>query len=214
MEMMRRFYLVGVSVVILPGSMVQLALAALFALLYTAILVQAQPYSSRSDNYMALVTSISIVIILVISMILKLVVLVETPSIKAVMAPRQQDIFHVDGGSLIALFTIAVFTVFFFVGLLVAGQTAAEKRYRLNHQWVQQLRRLRYQRSGEVVVAKKLSTDSQFHVFLSHVCNIPSAIRTSVVNTHSPPTPLSLSLTTSVRILAGQGALDRIKCVS
>eukprot|EP00966_Prymnesium_polylepis_P120160 2776615-Prymnesium_polylepis.1 len=53
-EMLRRFLLVGVYVV-MPyhqGSMMQLALAALTAIIFLMIQAQAMPYRSTTDNYL------------------------------------------------------------------------------------------------------------------------------------------------------------------
>lgn len=168
MEMFRRFVLVGIFVVVLPGTMLQLALASLFSLLYTAILLQAQPYLTTGDNVMALITSVSICVVFLVCIFLKLTALVETESIKGVMAPRQQDVFYVPSMALIYVFGASVFTAFGFVGLLAMFQTAAAKRRRVQDDWSQQLRRLRYENSGKVVQAKDLPENQQYHVFLSH----------------------------------------------
>ena len=53
MEMVRRFLLVGLFVIgpYHPGSMMQLAVAALTWIVYLVAQAQAMPYRSQSDNF-------------------------------------------------------------------------------------------------------------------------------------------------------------------
>ena len=53
MEMLRRFVLVGVFVIVRPGSIEQLAWGALTALVYCAIQVSASPFRKASDDFFA-----------------------------------------------------------------------------------------------------------------------------------------------------------------
>ena len=58
-EMTRRFFLVGIAVIIRPGSVVQITLGTLFCTVYQLIQMQAAPYTDASNNFVALASTFS-----------------------------------------------------------------------------------------------------------------------------------------------------------
>lgn len=72
-EMVRRLLLVGAYVVgpFHPGSMMQLATAALTCVIYLFIQQQAMPYREFADNFLAVACSLSLVVIFLTSIFYK-----------------------------------------------------------------------------------------------------------------------------------------------
>ena len=62
-EMLRRFLLVGLMVVIYNGSMLQLVLGTLFAAILLFFQVQAAPFNDMADDYLAAAASFSLLIV-------------------------------------------------------------------------------------------------------------------------------------------------------
>ena len=58
--MARRLVLLGFMSIIEPGTVLQLTIAMCFSLIYTVLTIQAAPYRSPSDQYMALCTNTAI----------------------------------------------------------------------------------------------------------------------------------------------------------
>jgi hypothetical protein len=84
MEMLRRFLLVGLFVVwpYDQGSIMQVAMANLTALLYLAIQLQVSPYRRRVDDHLALGCSLSLSVMLLCTIFYKYVSLIQLPSIR------------------------------------------------------------------------------------------------------------------------------------
>ena len=80
--MSRRFFLVGIAVIIRPGSVVQLTIATLFTTIYLILQLQVSPYANVSDNFVALSASFSLHILLFSCVILKVGVLTELEEVR------------------------------------------------------------------------------------------------------------------------------------
>jgi hypothetical protein len=93
--MFRRFMLVGLLSIVQPGSILQLLLATLVSLLYLTLQLQAAPFKQQGDNFVALVCSISLVILYLSSIILKLKTLIETRMVYDVLTPVLRNVFDV-----------------------------------------------------------------------------------------------------------------------
>ena len=76
-EMMRRFLLVGVAVIVQQGSLIQSILAVLISLLYLVIQLQMGPYIHLSDDFVALASSFSLTVLFLCCLILKISALTE-----------------------------------------------------------------------------------------------------------------------------------------
>ena len=80
----RRFLLIGVYVVgpYHPGSMMQLSLAAVTCVLFLVVQAQSMPYRSYTDNYLAVGSSLSLVVMFIASIFYKVATLTELQQIK------------------------------------------------------------------------------------------------------------------------------------
>ena len=58
--MSRRFLLVGIAVIIRPGTIVQLTAATLLSMIYLILQHEIGPYASPADNFIALASSFSL----------------------------------------------------------------------------------------------------------------------------------------------------------
>ena len=94
MEMFRRFILVGAFVVgpFFRGSMMQIVLATLFCIIFLAVQQQVRPYRNRVDNYLALITSLLLVLLFLGCTIFKLSTLTDLQDVQQVFSREQ----HVD----------------------------------------------------------------------------------------------------------------------
>ena len=93
-ELLRRFLLVGVAVVIQPGSVAQLTFATLFSMMFSVFEHQLRPYKSPYDNFLAISASFTLSILFFSCVLLKLGVLVEQNQSRA-----QQDwVLHTAAG--------------------------------------------------------------------------------------------------------------------
>ena len=63
MEMLRRFVLVGVMVIIERGTIFQITVGTIFSAVYLLVQLQAQPFRLASDNYIALSSSFSLLML-------------------------------------------------------------------------------------------------------------------------------------------------------
>lgn len=61
MEVLRRFLLVGVAVLVSPGSITQLVVATVVSLVYLIVQMQARPFRVLSDDFIAMGTGFSLV---------------------------------------------------------------------------------------------------------------------------------------------------------
>ena len=71
MEMLRKFLLVGLFVNIMPGTMTQIAIATIVCAAYLMVQLQARPYKNPSDNYLAVASSFSLLMVYFCSVIYK-----------------------------------------------------------------------------------------------------------------------------------------------
>ena len=82
-ELLRRFLLVGVAVVIQPGSVAQLTFATLFSMMFSVFEHQLRPYKSPYDNFLAISASFTLSILFFTCVLLKLGILVGSRTCSA-----------------------------------------------------------------------------------------------------------------------------------
>ena len=87
MEMLRRFLLVGLLGIVRTGSIEQLVAATLFCILYLMIQLQARPYVSVPDDFLALASSGALVVLFFSALVMKGSLLVKNEDIQ-VRSPR------------------------------------------------------------------------------------------------------------------------------
>ena len=167
-EMLKRFLLVGLYVLdmgpFLRGSVMQLALANFTMIIFLVAQLQAQPYVSLYDDYLAIGGTLSLNLMFVCAIFFKYTGLTQLNAISSRMSLEQRNEFHSEG---LVLTTVCIGSV---IGSLVVSaivllfQLRKEARERRNAL----ARRLRYTTSGEEVVPPTIAADA-FHIFLSHV---------------------------------------------
>jgi len=91
MEMGRKFLLVGVFVVVSPGTVLQIFLATLVSAIYLFIQLQAYPYKSLLDNFLAATTSAAILVVFLCAIIYKYIALTSEPELQAKMTKDQEE---------------------------------------------------------------------------------------------------------------------------
>ena len=95
-ETWKKLFLVGFAVLISPGSIEQLVIAFMFALIYMLLTSVVRPYKSRGDDYFAQACSFGLVAVFFFSIILKLGVL--TSEVHDVLSLQTHNSFGFDVG--------------------------------------------------------------------------------------------------------------------
>ena len=166
--MLRRFLLVGLYVSFPTpfhqGSVMQIALANLTAILYTALQLQTMPYTNIFDNYLALGSSLSLNVILLCTIFYKYESLTAMAEIQQHMSVEQIDDFTVTGTVLTVLFIASVFGALGLSAGLLTVQLAKERLQQLKDAHLAKARRLR--RIKDDAVASPELVLKGFHVFL------------------------------------------------
>lgn len=184
----RRFILVGL-LVIFPfqqGSIMQLAMANLVAIVFFCLQLQVNPYLSSFDDYLALGCSLSLSVMLLCAIVYKYAGFTDLPDIYARMSHEQRSDFEVAGVLLSSIFIICVFGTFALSALLLSIQLAADRQQRLYDARVSKARRLRAHDTGDEVQPVLISAD-QFHLFLSqHVAETRSCAGPSLALPQPP----------------------------
>ena len=167
-EMGRRFLLVGAFVVgpYHPGSMMQLALAALTCVLYLALQEQAMPYRLPTDNFLALCCSLSLVVLFLACIFYKLATLTELRDVQDRMSYEQREDFELPAVPLTATIIASVVGVLILSAVLIvmqAGQHAAQFE---RERQAAKARRLRSRDTGKGVAAPPLAVNAAYHLFL------------------------------------------------
>ena len=162
MEMLRKFLLVGLFVVLKPGSILQIAVGTTVCATYLMVQLQAQPYKSQSDNYLAVASSFSLLMVFFCSVIYKYDALTVSDALRAKMSIEQRDDYIVDNAFLSIVLLTSVLSSLIFSGVLLVVQIIIEIKNNAK------LRRLKYADTGEWVECKQLNDPQAFHLFLSH----------------------------------------------
>ena len=125
-EVLRRFLLVGVAVLISPGSLVQLVFGSLTSSLFLVLQVQAAPFKSKVDATLALMTSISLVILFLGGFILKIGTLVELEDVREQLPPALLASFTVPSGTISFILFFSLLGSIVLTGVLLVRQLARD----------------------------------------------------------------------------------------
>ena len=166
-EMSRRIVLVGVFVLIQPGSVVQIVGATFVCIMFFSFQVQLQPYREVADNYLANACSCSLILIFLCCMLFKMWMLLEPPELMEVMNAEQRDDSYVDAGVLGAVLLGSVVVSLVASLVMLAAQIRWERQRRLQEMLQATAKRLRYVEDDELVVLPSVA-EGYFHLFLSH----------------------------------------------
>ena len=148
--MMRRFILVGVFVVVQPGTIEQLAYGAFIALLYLAIQLTAKPFKSLADDFIAAISSLALSMLFLICLLYKYGALTQLEDVQEVMSLELRSDYVVAYVSLSGILLFTCLSTFIALGAIVAKLSADEAVARLT------VRRLVFIESEEKVQASAL----------------------------------------------------------
>ena len=162
MEMLRKLLLVGVFVVVKPGSILQVSVGTIVCATYLMVQLQATPYKKKSDDYLAVASSFALLMVFFCSVIYKYDALTVSDNLRAKMSIEQKDDYIVDNTLLSAVLLVSVLSSLIFAGMLVILQIIVEVKNNAK------MRRLKYAATGEWVECKSLDDPQAFHLFLSH----------------------------------------------
>ena len=194
-EIGRRFVLVGLFVVVQPGTIIQIFVGTMFCAAFLMVQLHARPYRRASDNYLALASSFCVLILFTVSILYKYDELTSSVDVEAKMSLEQKDDFlYSHSLSHLILFTSVTGSLFSAAAILFVqlGQEALRKsRLRRlmmlgDHREAQVAAKSMlnprvleeqihgvglYRRSAQgraVESARPLPTKGPFHAFLSH----------------------------------------------
>ena len=174
MEMARRFLLVGLFVIgpYSRGSLTQIGLATLTCMVFFFIQQNAEPFKKRSDNYVALAASFSLIGVFFCCVYLKISTLTELDQISVLLSVEQIDTYVFDTLPLTAILIACILGTLAVSSLLVAQHAAEDARRAMHEAHLAKARRLMAinKRRREVYATQLLTrkSGSDFHVFLSH----------------------------------------------
>ena len=186
--MLRRFLLVGVFVVIQQGTVVQLAYATLFTLLYLVVEMKVSPYRSASDDFLATTCSAALSMLFMLSILYKYGALTQLEVLQSVMSAELKRSYLVQFPSFSAILLATCMSGLIALGVITIKLTGEEAAKRMLAPT------LRYVKGGERVEIPKLTmtvhemiqrgglyalplgnatrepmpTAGPFHLFLSH----------------------------------------------
>ena len=189
--MVRRFALVGVFVIIDPGTVRQLAHATLLTVIYLAIQLTVSPFHSPLDDFMAVVCSLALTMLFVICLLYKFDALTQLEDVQAVMSSELQGKYLMSFVSFSGILSATCTSAFFALGAIALKVAKDQTMLHMRD------RRLRFVNSHVLVIvppeyeeckkrlhlihgalyrkdsegrvqASPLPTKGPFHVFLSH----------------------------------------------
>ena len=161
-EMVRKFLLVGLFVTIQPGSIMQIAVGTITCAVFLMVQLQTNPYRNRSDNYLAVSSSFSLLMVFFCSLIYKYDALTASDDVREKMSIEQRDDYIVNSTLLSAILFLSVLGALIASAVLVVVQIIMEVKANAR------LRRLKYAATGKWVECKALTDPQAFHLFLSH----------------------------------------------
>ena len=171
MEMLRRFLLVGVFVVVRQGTVEQLAYGALVAILYLVIQLQAAPYRNEADQHMAAACSLCLVVLFVCCIFYKYGALTQLDDLQERMSVEQRSDYVVPYVSLSAVLLLSCAGAIIALGVIIVVQVAQEAERVRQETQAKSTRRLRRQADGKEVELSAIEPAEggrSYHLFLSH----------------------------------------------
>ena len=91
-EMARRFLLVGIAVIIQPGTIVQLTFATLLSLIYNIVQHEISPYAGAADNFIGAASSFSLTVLFFSCILLKLGLLLELDDVRVRLSAKLLEV--------------------------------------------------------------------------------------------------------------------------
>ena len=162
LEMLRKFLLVGVFLLIDPGSIMQISVATVVCAAYLMVQLQAKPYKNEANDYLAAASSFSLLMVYLCSILYKFDSLTADTNIQRAMTNEQIDDYIVQPVLLSFVLTLSVLGSILFAGVLVGVQILIQIKNNAK------LHRLKYVKTGKWVECKWLDDPQAYHLFLSH----------------------------------------------
>lgn len=131
--------------------------------------MQAGPYKSTSDDYLANASSFSLSVVYLCSLMFKMATLTQLQEVIERISPEQRVDYDVPSVGLSILLIASVLGSLFFSLILLVGQLARERAQMAKEARAQKARRLRYKETHKEVEVEPVESDRHFHTFLSHV---------------------------------------------
>ena len=193
--MLRRFVLVGLFVTIEPGSILQIFLGALVCAVFLLVQLQSRPYCSMSNNYLALTSSFSLLVLFMCSILYKYDVLTASVELRDTMSLEQRDDYLFSQLMLTVILSLSVSGSLIVSGILLVVQISeaalvrararrlvylnGDQEVPISKEFMRSAKRLEEMITGSdlykkddkgnvVEEAAPLPTAGPFHVFLSH----------------------------------------------
>ena len=156
MEAWRKLCLVGFAVLVMPGSIVQLTSAFLFAITYLLIVSVVQPYKSILDNQFAKACNVALIAVFFFSVLFKVSTLGEQAA--DVLTPQLRSTFDFDAAAVSVGMVFCILGALALATAIVLCQTVAEAR-----------RPVIQLHSTKTAPDLPLARDHKWHMFLSHI---------------------------------------------
>lgn len=166
--MLRRFCLVGLFSILNPGTIEQLVYATLFSILYLVVQLQANPYSSVADNFVALISSGTVVTLFFACVVSKGALLVTNEDVRSHLSLEMKHIYNVRPVLIMLIMFVAAFLTLASTSYMMIHQAAADTQRRANEARAKKARRLKYVKTDADVLPSKIKPN-EYHLFLSHV---------------------------------------------
>ena len=161
-EMLRRFLLVGLFIIIEQGKMMQLALGTIVCGVFLLIQMQAKPYRNPSDDMLASASSFSLLMVFVCSIFYKYAALTDAEELQAKMSLEQREDYIMSSLTLSVILTLSVAGSIIAAGVISIAQVVSEARRQAK------LRRIKFVKTKKPVILEPLVDAQAFHLFLSH----------------------------------------------
>lgn len=126
--MLRRLLLVGIFVIIQPGSVEQLAYATLASILYLTFQVHASPFTDVHDDFLALGCSVGLAILFVLCILYKFSALTQLTKVQAVMSPELFTDYILSYVSLSAILWSTCMGAFLVLGIIMIRLAASQAK--------------------------------------------------------------------------------------
>jgi len=156
MEMLRKFLLVGVMVLVEPGAILQISIGTITCAAYLIVQLKAAPYRNREDGFLADASSFSLLILYFCCTVYKFDTLMAADNLQ--MTDEQLEKYSVPGTTFSAILFFSVLGSLLFAGMLVVAQATIEMKSMLKPTWG----------LGVPTCEWQLKPDQQFSCFLSH----------------------------------------------
>jgi len=134
MEMLRKFVLVGVMVLVEPGTILQISIGTLFCAAYLMVQQQAVPYTNRANGFLAVASSFSLLMFYFCCTVYKFDALTSS-SLQEFMSEEQQRNYVTPDATFSVILFLSVLGSLLFAGVLVVVHTVIETTRILKPKW-------------------------------------------------------------------------------